>query len=271
MNWIENESLIRMLAFAGVFLAMALLEFALPRKERVQSRVPRWVTNFGLVIIDSIVLRLLFPVLAVGVAIWASSKNYGLFSYLDWPFWLEVTLTVIILDFAIYWQHVAAHKVPVFWLVHRVHHADRDLDASSGLRFHPIEIVLSLLFKFLVIILLGAPALGVFLFEILLNGCAMFNHANLKIPSSVDRVLRLAIVTPDMHRVHHSILRREADTNYGFNLSFWDRLFGSYTEQPEGGHDGMTIGLSDQQTDKPSRLDWCLTFPFQRKKPADEK
>lgn len=270
MLWMENEGLIRILAFAGVFLAMASLEFVLPRKERVQPRVTRWITNFGLVIIDSLVLRALFPVLAVGVAIWAESKSYGLFAYLNWPYWLEVILTVIALDFAIYWQHVAAHKIPVFWLVHRVHHADRDLDASSGLRFHPIEIVLSMLFKFLVIILLGAPALGVFLFEILLNGCAMFNHANLKIPAAADRALRWVIVTPDMHRVHHSILRREADTNYGFNLSIWDRMFRSYTEQPEGGHDGMTLGLSDQQTEKPSRLSWCLIFPFQRKKPADE-
>jgi sterol desaturase/sphingolipid hydroxylase (fatty acid hydroxylase superfamily) len=266
MNGIENENSIRLVAFVGVFVVMAMLEFASPRKQRTEPRVTRWITNFGLVVVDAMVLRAVFPILAVGVAVWAQRKGYGLFAILDWPIWLEITLTVIVLDFAIYWQHVASHKLPLLWRVHRVHHADRDLDASSGLRFHPVEIALSMIYKFAVIILLGAPPLGVFVFEVLLNGSAMFNHANFRLPLALDRVLRMFIVTPDMHRVHHSILRREADTNYGFALSIWDRMFGSYTEQPENGHDGMTLGLAEQQTSRPSQLIWCLTFPFRREK-----
>lgn len=266
MNGIENENSIRLVAFVGVFVVMAMLEFASPRKQRTEPRVTRWITNFGLVVVDAMVLRAVFPILAVGVAVWAQRKGYGLFAILDWPIWLEIILTVIVLDFAIYWQHVASHKLPLLWRVHRVHHADRDLDASSGLRFHPVEIALSMIYKFAVIILLGAPPLGVFVFEVLLNGSAMFNHANFRLPLALDRVLRMFIVTPDMHRVHHSILRREADTNYGFALSIWDRMFGSYTEQPENGHDGMTLGLAEQQTSRPSQLIWCLTFPFRREK-----
>jgi sterol desaturase/sphingolipid hydroxylase (fatty acid hydroxylase superfamily) len=266
MNGIENENSIRLVAFVGVFVVMAMLEFASPRKQRTEPRVTRWITNFGLVVVDAMVLRAVFPILAVGVAVWAQRKGYGLFAILDWAIWLEITLTVIVLDFAIYWQHVASHKLPLLWRVHRVHHADRDLDASSGLRFHPVEIALSMIYKFAVIILLGAPPLGVFVFEVLLNGSAMFNHANFRLPLALDRVLRMFIVTPDMHRVHHSILRREADTNYGFALSIWDRMFGSYTEQPENGHDGMTLGLAEQQTSRPSQLIWCLTFPFRREK-----
>jgi sterol desaturase/sphingolipid hydroxylase (fatty acid hydroxylase superfamily) len=266
MNGIENENSIRLVAFVGVFVVMAMLEFASPRKQRTEPRVTRWITNFGLVVVDAMVLRAVFPILAVGVAVWAQRKGYGLFAMLDWSIWLEITLTVIVLDFAIYWQHVASHKLPLLWRVHRVHHADRDLDASSGLRFHPVEIALSMIYKFAVIILLGAPPLGVFVFEVLLNGSAMFNHANFRLPLALDRLLRMFIVTPDMHRVHHSILRREADTNYGFALSIWDRMFGSYTEQPENGHDGMTLGLAEQQTSRPSQLIWCLTFPFRREK-----
>jgi len=265
MTSIENEGLIRMAVFAGVFLSMAALEFALPRKDRAQPRTTRWFTNFGLVVVDSLVLRAVFPVLAVGVAFWAETKGYGPFNMLGWSGWLVVIATVVLLDFAIYWQHVVSHKFPILWRIHRVHHADRDLDASSGLRFHPVEIVLSMLYKFVIVILLGAPAIGVFVFEILLNGCALFNHSNIRISGSFDRILRMIIVTPDMHRVHHSIISREHNTNYGFNLSFWDRIFGSYTEQPEGGHNGMTLGLADQQSDKPSNLLWCLLFPFRSK------
>lgn len=265
MNGIENESFIRLVAFAGVFVVMALLEFALPRKKRSEPRLTRWFANFGLVVVDALVLRALFPVLAVGVAFWAQAQGYGLFSMLAWPTWIEIVLTVILLDLAIYWQHVASHKIPLLWQVHRVHHADRDLDASSGLRFHPVEIALSMVYKMAVVILLGAPAAGVFVFEVLLNGSAMFNHANFRLPLGLDKIIRSVLVTPDMHRVHHSIHRREADTNYGFALSVWDRMFGSYTDQPENGHDGMVLGLADQQTSKPSQLIWCLTFPFRRK------
>ncbi|MGI9373279.1 MAG: sterol desaturase family protein [Hyphomicrobiales bacterium] len=245
---------------------MALLEFVLPRKQRSQPRSTRWFANLGLVVVDTLALRALFPILAVGVAFWAEANGYGLFNLLGWPYWLTVILTVILLDLAIYWQHVASHKIPVLWRFHKVHHADRDLDASSGLRFHPIEIVLSMLYKFVVIILLGAPALGVFLFEILLNGSAIFNHANFRLPVRLDKIVRMLIVTPDMHRVHHSVLRREHDTNYGFNLSLWDRFFATYTDQPEAGHDGMTLGLKNHQSEKPSNLIWCLLFPFRNER-----
>jgi sterol desaturase/sphingolipid hydroxylase (fatty acid hydroxylase superfamily) len=253
-----------MSVFAGVLGVMALAEAALPRKDRTQPRTTRWFTNIGLVVIDTLALRLLFPILAVGVAEIATRNGWGLLSLTDWPFWLEVVIAAILLDMAIYWQHVASHKVPMLWRVHRVHHADRDIDATTGTRFHPVEIVLSMLYKFVIIIALGAPALGVFIFEVLLNGSAMFNHANLKLPLWLDRILRTLIVTPDMHRVHHSVIHREIDSNYGFNLSIWDRMFRTYIDQPQEGHDGMTIGLEPYQDDKPSRLDWSLLLPFRK-------
>ena len=207
-------------------------------------------------------LRILFPILAVGMAELAAARGWGLFALTDLPVWFEVTAAVVLLDLAIYGQHVASHKVPVLWRVHKVHHADRDIDVTTGLRFHPIEICLSMLYKFVVVIALGAPAFAVFLFEVLLNGTAMFNHSNVKLPGPLDRVVRLLIVTPDMHRVHHSVIHREHDTNYGFNMSIWDRLFRTYTDQPEKGHEGMTIGLEPYQTEKPARLDWSLMLPF---------
>ncbi len=260
----ESEGAIRMTVFVGIFLIMAGLEAALPRRERTQDRMHRWFTNLGIVVVDTLMLRLLFPILAVGVAELASQKGWGLLGFVDWPSWLEVVIAVVLLDMAIYGQHVASHKIPILWKVHRVHHADRDIDASTGIRFHPIEIALSMLYKFVIIVLLGPTAFAVFLFEVLLNGTAMFNHANFKLPLGFDRVLRMVIVTPDMHRVHHSIIHRETDSNYGFNLSIWDRVFRTYVDQPREGHEGMTIGLKDHQTDGPSSLGWCLLFPFRR-------
>ena len=261
---IENESAIRMGVFAGVLGAMAVAELLVPRKQRTQPRLNRWFTNMGMVVIDTLALRLLFPVLAVGMAEIASSKGWGLFNVLDWPGWIEIALAAILLDMAIYWQHVASHKFPLLWKIHRVHHADRDIDATTGIRFHPVEIVLSMLYKFALIIILGAPALGVFIFEVLLNGTAMFNHANFKLPLGLDRIVRLIFVTPDMHRVHHSIVHRETDSNYGFNLSVWDRVFKTYIDQPEAGHDEMTIGIDTFQDDAPTRLSWSLMLPFRK-------
>ncbi len=261
---IENEPLIRMTVFGGVLAVMAISEAMLPRKDRTQPRAGRWFTNLGLVVVDTLALRLLFPVLAVGMAEIATANGWGLLAWTDWPLWLEVAIAAILLDMAIYGQHVASHKFPILWRLHRVHHADRDIDATTGIRFHPIEIVLSMLYKFAVIIVLGAPALGVFIFEVLLNGSAMFNHANVRLPLPVDRILRALIVTPDMHRVHHSVIDRETDSNYGFNLSIWDRLFGTYIDQPRDGHDAMTIGLNEYQDNSPSRLDWSLLLPFRK-------
>ena len=253
---LTSEPAIRLACFAGVLIVMAMFEIIAPRRDLVLSKAKRWFTNLTVVAVDTAVLWVLFPMLAIGIAELAAARGWGLLAWTDLPVWLEIVIAVILLDLAIYGQHVASHKVPILWRVHKVHHADRDIDVTTGLRFHPIEICLSMLYKFVVIIALGAPALGVFIFEVVLNGTAMFNHSNVKLPGALDRIVRAVLVTPDMHRVHHSIIRREHDTNYGFSLSIWDRLFRTYTDQPSLGHDGMTIGLAEYQTEKarPARL-----------------
>ncbi len=245
----ENEALIRLSAFLGLFLLFTGIETLLPRKQRVLSRKARWSTNFAIIVIDALTTRAMavfLPLLAVGAAMDAAANGWGLMNWLALPGWLAVLLAVLILDFAIWFQHMVFHKVPLLWRLHRVHHADRDIDVSTALRFHPIEIAASMLIKIGVVYLIGAPALGVMLFEVILNGSAMFNHANMRLPLAVDRVLRRVLVTPDMHRVHHSVHRHEADSNYGFCLSIWDRWFGTYTDQPQDGHDEMMIGLQWQ-------------------------
>lgn len=259
---LTSEPAIRLICFVGVLSAMALFELAAPRRRLVLGRTWRWFTNLGLVVIDTVALRVLFPFLAVGMAEIAAARGWGLFNWIDLPLWFEVAAAVILLDLAIYAQHVASHRIPLLWRVHQVHHADRDIDVTTGLRFHPVEICLSMLWKFVVVIALGPTGFAVFLFEVILNGTAMFNHSNVRLPLALDRIVRLAVVTPDMHRVHHSVIRREHDTNYGFSLSVWDRFFRTYTDQPEKGHDGMTIGLNPYQTDRPARLDWSLLLPF---------
>ncbi len=263
----ENEALIRLAVFLSLFALFALLEARAPRRVRVQPRGKRWVTNWGIVLLDTLTLRLMafaLPLLAVGAALDAQANGWGLMNALDLPFWLAVILTVLIFDFAIWLQHLITHKVPILWRLHRVHHADRDMDVTTAIRFHPVEIALSMGLKIGLVYLLGPPALGIILFEIILNGTAMFNHANWRIPPRVDAVLRLFIVTPDMHRVHHSIQRAEHDSNYGFSLSIWDRIFGTYVAQPQRGHDDMTTGL-EWQDDRPARLGWALLLPFRRK------
>jgi sterol desaturase/sphingolipid hydroxylase (fatty acid hydroxylase superfamily) len=268
----EYEASIRLAVFLGGFLLLALWERATPRRVLVASRPRRWLTNWMVSVLNTAVIRLMalsatalaLPVLAVGAALDAEAQGWGLFNAVDWPSWVEVIVAFLVLDFAIWAQHLAMHKVPVLWRLHRVHHADRDIDVTTAIRFHPIEIALSMLIKIGLVYLLGAAALAVILFEIALNGVAMFNHANIRIPAHVERWLRLVVVTPDMHRVHHSAWRRETDSNYGFNLPWWDRLFATYIAQPKGGHDGMTIGLEDYQTEKPSSLVWSLLLPFHR-------
>lgn len=257
-----SEPQIRLGVFLGLFALLALLEFLAPRRELQHVKAKRWFTNWIIVFIDSAVLRLLFIGAAVGAAEWASINNYGLFNAIETPLWLAVLLSFIILDFAIWFSHWASHKVPLLWAVHRMHHSDVDIDVSTAIRFHPIEIVLSMVWKIAIVVALGAPAIAVLIFEIVLNGAAMFNHSNLKIPVSVDRYLRWLIVTPDMHRVHHSAMHQETDSNYGFNLAIWDRLFNTYTDQPEKGHAGMTIGLDEWQDTRPTRLWWSLKVPF---------
>ncbi|MGJ8545784.1 MAG: sterol desaturase family protein [Sulfitobacter sp.] len=263
----ENEALIRLAVFLGLFALFALLETCAPRRARRHTRRRRWATNWAITLANTAMLRALalgMPLLAVGAAIDAGHSGWGLLNALNWPAWIEITLALLALDLAIWAQHLVTHKIPLLWRLHRVHHADLDLDVTTAIRFHPVEIALSMLLKIALIYLLGPSALAVILFEILLNGTAMFNHANIHLPLPLDRALRLVLVTPDMHRVHHSVQRAEHDSNYGFSLSLWDRLFGTYIAQPKQGHDAMQIGLQ-WQDDGPTRLGWSLLLPFRRK------
>lgn len=253
---------VRMACFAGIFLVMALLEAGLPRRRLENGRLKRWPTNWGLILLDSILVRLIFPIGGVGLALLAQENGWGLFGLLGWSGVIAGILTFFALDFAVWGQHVASHKIPVFWRIHRVHHADSEVDATTALRFHPIEILLSFVWKGLVIVALGGPVEAVLVFEIVLNASAVFGHANVRLPLWLDRLLRLVIVTPDMHRVHHSVIRRETDSNYGFYLSIWDRMFGTYVDQPEKGHDGMEIGLGAPLTPKAHQLPFSLAIPF---------
>ena len=259
---LSHEAALRLGVFAAILLAMMLAETLFPRKARSLPRARRWVSNLSLVIIDGLLLRLALPILAVGAAGIAASRGWGVFNLISLPNWLAVIVAFILLDMLIYWQHVATHKFPILWRLHKVHHADRDIDVTTGSRFHPLEILFSMLYKIAIVILLGAPVIAVIIFEIVLNACAMFNHTNLRLPKSFDALLRKLIVTPDMHRVHHSALPHETNSNYGFSLTIWDHLFRSYRAQPDQGHDNMTIGLSEYQTDAPASLLWSLALPF---------
>ena len=253
---------LRLGIFVAVLVVMGGLEALFPKRDRRTSQGRRWVTNLGIIILNSIALRLIFPVAAMGTAMWATQRGYGLFNILDWPLWFEIICAFLLLDLAIYFQHVISHKIPIFWRLHQVHHADPDIDVTTGIRFHPIEILLSMVFKMVLVFLMGPSILAVFIFEVVLNGGALFNHANLRLPLGLDHAVRKVIVTPDMHRVHHSTILRETDSNYGFNLSIWDRIFGTYIDQPEKGHTDMTIGLNQYPGEEPTRLTWSLLLPF---------
>ncbi len=260
---IANEALIRMGFFFGVLAVMALWEILAPRRALTVSKVVRWANNLGLVFFNSLVLRLLFPAAAVGMAVFASDQGWGIFNYFQVPMWLAVIASVVAMDFVIYLQHVMVHAVPALWRLHRMHHADLDFDVTTGTRFHPFEIVLSMLIKFATIVVLGPPAVAVVIFEVVLNAAAMFNHSNVNIPQGVDRVVRWFLVTPDMHRVHHSVEDDEANSNFGFNLPWWDRLLGTYRDQPRAGHEGMTVGIHKYRT--PREVAWLpgmLWLPF---------
>jgi sterol desaturase/sphingolipid hydroxylase (fatty acid hydroxylase superfamily) len=256
------EPLIRLAAFAGVFVVMAMWEATGPRRTRTVGRGWRWPNNLGVVAVDTLLVRFLFPTTAVGLALVTEARGFGLFNIIAFPTWLAVAAGVVILDLAIYLQHVLFHAVPALWRLHRMHHADLDIDVSTGLRFHPIEILLSMLIKLSVIAALGTPAVAVLIFEVLLNATSMFNHGNVRIPAAADAVLRWLVVTPDMHRVHHSILVRETNSNFGFNLPWWDRLFGTYRAQPSAGHDAMTIGIEQFREPRELGLDRMLLQPF---------
>lgn len=269
-----SETTLRFGIFLGIFAIMATLELLLPRRKLNHSKGHRWFTNLAIAGIDGLIVRLMalfvVPLAAVATAFWAQTKGFGLFNATDWPAWLEITIAIILLDMAIYVQHVVSHLFPPLWRLHKVHHTDVDFDVTTAVRFHPIEIALSMLWKMIVVVALGADPLAVVLFEVILNGCATFNHSNVTLPGLLDRIVRTLFVTPDMHRVHHSIYAREHNSNYGFNLSVWDRLFRTYTDQPEDGHVGMTIGLREHQNEKPTGLVWSLALPF-RNPEQDQK
>ena len=254
---------IRLGFFFGIFLVMAAWELAAPRRVPQHSKWVRWGNNLGLVFLNSFILRVLTPTAAVGMALFAGEQGWGLFNYVEVPLWLAVLASVLILDFFIWLQHVMVHAIPLLWRLHRVHHADLDFDVTTGSRFHTLEILLSMGIKFAVILLLGPPLVAVVIFEVLLNATSMFNHSNVRMPLGLDRVLRWFVVTPDMHRVHHSTEDDETNSNFGFNLPWWDRLFGTYRDQPRAGHEGMEIGIRSFREDK-----WCswlpgmLTIPF---------
>jgi len=258
----NNEAAIRLAFFFGIFGAVAGGELVAPRRVLTTSKAGRWFANIGIVVINTLVLRLLFHAAGVGIAIWVGQKGWGLFNTVTAPYWAAVVLSALALDFIIYLQHVMFHAVPAFWRLHMMHHADLDFDVTTGNRFHPIEIILSMVIKTAAIIVLGAPALGVIIFEILLNGTSMFNHGNVRLPLGLDKILRLAVVTPDMHRVHHSVFPFETNSNFGFNFPWWDRLMGTYRAQPSKGHEGMTIGLNQFRDPSRLTLGHILVMPF---------
>lgn len=259
---LANEPLIRMAFFLGILLVMALWEVAAPRRRREIPRLLRWSSNLGVVVVDTLIVRLTFPVVAVGLALSSESNGWGLFNVFDVPAWVAFAVSILALDLAIYLQHVMFHAVPALWRLHRMHHADLEFDVTTGLRFHPVEILLSMGIKLAVVAALGPPAVAVLVFEVILNATAMFNHSNIRIPESIDRVLRLIVVTPDMHRVHHSIHPSETNSNFGFNLPWWDWLLGTYRPQPRDGHETMTIGIEQFRTRRDLWLDRMLFQPL---------
>ena len=259
-----NEPAIRLGFFLGIFFFVALLELAMPRRALARPRWLRWYANIGLVALNTVVVRLLVPVLPIALAVMAEGRGWGILNHLDMPPWLAVAISIVVLDLVIYLQHVMFHAVPAFWRLHRMHHADLDFDVTTGSRFHPVEIVLSNLIKLAAVIVIGPPAVAVIVFEVLLNGTSMFNHGNIRLPAALDRVLRWVVVTPDMHRVHHSDIPAETNSNFGFNLPWWDRLFGTYRAQPILGHEGMTIGLDAFRETADLHLHRMLVQPFRR-------
>jgi sterol desaturase/sphingolipid hydroxylase (fatty acid hydroxylase superfamily) len=260
----QVELTVRLSGFVGVLLLMTLWELLAPRRSWSVRKGPRWASHLALVALNVVLARLLIPVTAVGAAAVAESRGWGLLHLVDWPVWVEVILAVLAFDLAIYLQHVMFHAVPLLWRLHLVHHADLDFDVTTGLRFHTLEILLSALIKLGVVVVVGPAPVAVVAFEVLLNATAMFNHSNIRIPAWLDALLRWFVVTPDMHRVHHSVLPRETNSNFGFNLPWWDYLLGTYRPQPRDGHETMTIGLSDLRDEQVTeRLPRMLAIPFQ--------
>jgi len=260
---LAHEPTIRLSFFLGVFALVGLWEVAAPRRALTVSKPLRWANNLGLVVLNTVLLRLVFPLAAVGMAAFCVKNGWGVLNHFQVPFAVAAPVAVIAMDFVIWLQHVMVHAVPALWRLHRVHHADLDYDVTTGARFHPIEIILSMLIKFATITVLGPPVVAVVIFEVLLNATAMFNHGNIRLAGGIDRVLRRFVVTPDMHRIHHSVEDDETNSNFGFNLPWWDRLFGTYRNQPRAGHEGMRIGIHGYNDPREvDRLDGMLLLPF---------
>ncbi len=258
----EKATIIRLSFFVGILMIMALWELAAPRRKLTTSKASRWTWNLGLTFLNPVIVRLIFPIAALAVAIKAQENGWGLLNLYAIPYWLKCAAAILILDMVVYLQHLMFHAVPLLWKLHMVHHTDLDYDVTTGLRFHPVEIVASMVIKMTAVAALGPPPGAVVAFEVILNGMAMFNHGNVRLPQSIDRILRLLVVTPDMHRVHHSIYPRETNSNFGFNLAWWDRLFGTYKAQPTDGHEGMTIGLRQFRESADLTLPRLLLLPF---------
>lgn len=261
-----HETAVRMGSFFGVLILMAVWEVLAPRRASTVSKIVRWGNNFGLVVFNSVLLRLVFPTAAVGVTIFASEHSWGLLNYVQLPSVAAVAISIVVMDFVIYVQHILMHTIPALWRLHRVHHADLDYDFTTGVRFHPLEIIVSMLIKFSAILILGPPVIAVLMFEVILNAMSMFNHGNVKLPAFLDRNLRLLIVTPDMHRIHHSVEEDESNQNFGFNLSLWDRFFGTYRKQPRAGHEEMVVGIQNYRGLRDvTSIQGLLLLPFRNK------
>ncbi len=262
MNGMETETLIRGGAFLIVFMLLAITEHFAPRRKLSISKIRRWRINLAIVALNPLSVAVVFPFLPIGLALLASEQNWGLLNQWALPYWLKILIGFVVLDFVIYMHHVLHHTLPTLWRLHMMHHADLDFDLTTGLRFHPIEIIISMIIKLAAVAALGVPPIAVLSFEIALNATSMFNHSNIIIPVKTDRFLRLLVVTPDMHRVHHSVIIKETNSNFGFNLPWWDRLFGTYKDQPDKGHTDMVIGLPQYRDQRKLSLPRLLILPF---------
>ncbi|MDA8812029.1 sterol desaturase family protein [Amylibacter sp.] len=261
-----SDTILRLTFFLSILIILIMAEILLPKKKRIHNRKDRWITNGLITLINTAsvnILHIAIPLIAIVAAVDVSNGKMGLFNIINFPIWIEIILTVIILDLIIWGQHFLSHKIPFVWRFHRMHHTDRDLDVTTAVRFHPFEIIFSMFIKITAIYILGASAIAVIIFEIMLNGMAMFNHANLRIPLRIENILRKFIVTPDLHRIHHSIYIDEHNKNFGFSLSIWDKIFKCYLDQPRDGHKDMKLGLK-WQNDKPTKLGWSLWIPFKK-------
>ena len=257
-----SQEQLRIFFFLGVFAFLSLLEFFLPRRELEESKKKRWFSNLSLIFIGNICVKLFLPITVIEFSLWVQSHDLGFLNFLAVPQFFTFVLGLLFLDLAIYVQHVIFHKVNFLWKIHRVHHVDKDIDVTTGLRFHPLEIILSLFIKISVVFLLGISPFTIFVFEIILNTTSMFNHSNLSLPLYLDKILRFFVVTPDMHRVHHSVYLKETDSNFGFNLPWWDYLFNTYVSQPKDGHRKMKIGMKHFRSKKYISLLVLLLLPF---------